>query len=89
MSEQLKSNFTFSDLPRQEQLRAWIFLYGPSFSEIARQIGVTPKSAIALCKAETAPPYRVEQLKSLGLPEDLLPEPKYIVPGPKPKRREG
>jgi hypothetical protein len=82
----LTTNFNLTDAPRQDQLRAWIFLYGPSFSAMAREMGITPKAVIDLCKAETAPPPRVEQLKALGLPENLLPEGRYTPPGPSGKR---
>ena len=80
------SNFTLTFSTRQQALRAHLAVYGPKYTELAREMDISVRTVTELCQRETASPFRVEQMKELGIPEELLPIPVYSKPGPKPNR---
>ncbi len=84
------SNFTLTFSTRQQALRAHLAVYGPKYTELAKKLDIAIRTATDLCQRETASPHRVEQMKELGIPEELLPLPMHPKPGPKsfPKSQE-
>lgn len=83
---ELPSNFTLIFPTRQQALRAHLAVYGPKYTELAKELDISVRTATELCQRETAAPLRVEQMKELGIPEELLPTPVYVKPGRKPNR---
>lgn len=82
------TSITYEELTRQERLFIWLRRNGMKQAEIARALGVGGMAINRMLNKETAPAYRVEQLRELGIPAGLLPRPLNIKPGPKP-RNEG
>lgn len=75
-----------SEPSRQDKLKGWLTSHRLTYADIGNKVGMVASSVFLMLRKETARPERVEQLKALGIPEELLPVPKYIPPGPKPKR---
>ncbi len=85
MADQFTSNFTRTALSRQARLRGWLMDQGLTLSEVSRRMGISIRGASLLCRAETVPIHRREQLRALGIPDELLPEGHVVRFGPKPK----
>ena len=76
-------------LTRQEQLEIWLKRNKTTYAALARCLGMTRQGTRNLLKSETAPSDRVTQLRTVvidgqRIPEELLPLPLDIKPGPKP-----
>ncbi len=76
-------------LTRQEQLEIWLKRNKTSYAALARCIGMTRQGMRNLLHGDTAPSDRVTQLRAVvidgqRIPEELLPSPLYLKPGPKP-----
>lgn len=71
------------DLTRQDMLLIWLKRQGKTQADIARALEVGKVSVSRWMRAETIPVRRHEQLVQLGIPENLLPAPLDITPGPK------
>ncbi len=84
----LTSKITLTKITRQDKLRIWLLIKKITFQNISNFLGIAVSNARQLCLAETAPPFRVEQLKNFGIPEELLPEARYVPSGPKPKPKK-
>lgn len=69
----LEKDFNQNSMTRQELLLAWMRRNGLSASEMGRRMGVSAVYCWKLVKCERAPVMRVEQLKSMGIPDHLLP----------------
>ena len=80
---QLTANLIFTNVSRQDKLKIWLDLSGISYAKLAEMLVVEPSVARRLCKGDSVSPYRWSQLLSVGIPEELLPESKFIPPGPK------
>lgn len=76
------------DITRKDMLCIWLKRNGRTQADIARALEVGEISVSRWMKADTIPSKRHEQLVKLGIPQELLPEPVDIVPGPK-KRKAG
>ena len=70
---------------RVSKLHAWMRQGGVRFGKIGQSISCTEATARRLLTSDTAPSYRVHQLREAGIPEELLPAPLDIPPGPKPR----
>lgn len=73
------------DLTRQDRLHLWVRKSPWSQNDLARQIGVRPITISRWLRADRLPSWRVQQLRDLGIPEDLLPLAEDVSPGPKPR----
>lgn len=76
-------------LTRQEQLEVWLKRNKASYAALARCLGMTRQGMRNLLNGDTAPSDRVAQLRAVvidgqRIPEELLPVPLDIKPGPKP-----
>ena len=80
---QLTSNLIFTNVSRQDKLKIWLDLSGISYAKLAEIMMVESSVARRLCKGDSVSPYRWSQLQAVGIPEELLPESKFIPPGPK------
>lgn len=74
---------------RKDKLKGWLLAHRLTHAMIGASLGMATSSVCLMLQKETARPERVEGLKALGIPAEFLPVPKYIPPGPKPRRREG
>lgn len=77
-------NLTDTQYRRQALLYLWLRENRVSLASLARQIGVSQVSVSKWVQAESIPTKRLEQLKQLGIPEELLPKGVDIPTGPKP-----
>ena len=77
-----------SEPTRKDKLKGWLCTNRLTYAEIGAHIGLAASSLAIILNGDTARPERVAQLRELGIPEELLPEPLYIPPGPKRKARE-
>lgn len=71
------------DIKRQDMLLLWLKRQGISQAAIARALEVGEVSVSRWIRAQNIPSKRHEQLVKLGIPEELLPEPLDVTPGPK------
>lgn len=76
-----QSNFTLTDLTRQETLTIWLRRAGLTPQKIAEQTGVRPGAVYGSLEKATIQPYRHDQLVKLGIPANLLPKPVYKAGG--------
>jgi transcriptional regulator with XRE-family HTH domain len=67
---------------RQATLQAWLAYHGIAKKDLARELDVHPSMITRIIKGERAPRQRLEQLKALGIPEELLPAPSRPVGRP-------
>lgn len=70
---------------RQERLKLWLWSNNVPQAEIARRLGVAKSSVGYWIRRDFLSAQRVEQLRELGIPEDLLPCARDIPSGPRPK----
>lgn len=80
-------NITQIDLTRQDRLLIWLRRNGISQTDIARALDVGKVAVSRWMRVETLPVRRHQQLVKFGIPEDLLPTPLDITPGPKRKSK--
>jgi len=83
--DELAHQVTYLDLTRQERLEIWMRRKGLTYTKIGQQLGVAKWAASRMLQAETMPPHHHKRLAGHVIPLDLLPEPVYQKPGPKPK----
>ena len=69
-------NFNLSSLTRQQRFEMWKSLSKKTYCGLAKKMGVSHVAVRNFCLSESAPPERVEQLRLLGVPQDLLPTPR-------------
>ncbi len=80
-----------SILSEQEKVRkrkVWLRQNGWTFERLSQLLNMSRGCAFGAIGKSHARPELVERLRTTGLPEDLLPEARYVRPGPKPKRAE-
>lgn len=82
----MRKNITFDcnpkNLTRQQRFLMWKAVSKASYAALSRCMGVSHVSVRNWCLGTVpAPADRVKQLKELGVPGDLLPEPS-TGPGP-------
>ena len=70
---------------RLTSLREWMSSHDITFKAVGEHLDVTGNGARTLLHRNTIPTKRHEQLRSLGFPHDLLPEPCDKKTGPRPK----
>ena len=70
---------------RKDKLKGWLCANRLTYAKIGARLGLAASSLSLILNGNTARPERVAQLRELGIPEELLPEPLYIPPGPKRK----
>lgn len=70
---------------RQEALLLWMRRTSQTYVRLAGEMGLTGNAVSKLLSQETMPTHRHRQLLDLGVPEELLPQPMDIKPGPKPR----
>jgi hypothetical protein len=75
---------TSIELTRQERLLVWMNRNGITFSALGKLMGITGVNARRRLESDTIPPPHYESWSKI-IPADLLPESKYLKPGPKPK----
>ena len=63
-------------LTRQEKLKIWLMTNGISQRWLANQLGITQQALSMILKGLRSPKKRINQLVELGVPRELLPEPK-------------
>ncbi|MCF8104338.1 MAG: helix-turn-helix transcriptional regulator [Desulfohalobiaceae bacterium] len=61
---------------RQARLNAWLSLHGIAKNELARKTGFSPSYISFLLNGKRRHPDALQKLIDLGIPEELLPEPK-------------
>ncbi len=76
-------------LSRQEALRVWMARNNLTFTEMGRRMDVTANNVSKQCDQDTMPVHRHEQLREMGVPEELLPVALDLKPGPKPRTLHG
>ena len=79
----IASNLTLVN--RQEALLLWMHRAGQTYTRMGAALDVTPNAVSKLLGNETIPVQRHKQFLALGVPEELLPQPLDIKPGPKPR----
>ena len=72
---------------RIDNLKAWFAVRRVTQAELARMMGMSELHLNKLINRDYATPQRVEQLRTLGVPEDLLPEARERRPGRKPRTK--
>ena len=80
-------SFMLPEPTRKDKLKGWLCAHRLTYAGIGAQLGMAAASVFHIFNSDTARPERVEQLRSLGIPEDLLPAPHYTPPGPKPREK--
>lgn len=70
---------------RQEALLLWKTRTGQTYERLGGSIGLSGNAVSKLLGQETMPTHRHRQLLALGVPEELLPRPLDLKPGPKPR----
>ena len=74
-------NIILPEPSRIDKLKGWLRTYRYTLNDVAKHMDLTARGVLLIINAETARPERVKQLKTLGVPEELLPEARYITPG--------
>lgn len=71
---------------RVRVLNAYLAFYGVTTNMLAGWVGVDPSLISKIKAGREAPRTRIEELKALGVPANLLPEPREPArPGPRPR----
>lgn len=68
---------------RQELLQLWLKRNGIQQGDIASALNTGKNTVSRWLRAETIPSWRHQQLQVFGIPQELLPTPLDIAPGPK------
>ena len=76
-----------SEPTRKDKLKGWLCAHRLTYADIGAQLGMVASSVALILNSDTARPERVDQLRDLGIPEEYLPAPLYVPPGPKPKAK--
>lgn len=63
-------------IDRERALRAWLVYHDLDMHTIASSMRVAHSTVTRLVKRERASRRRIEQLRGLGIPTELLPKPK-------------
>lgn len=72
---------------RIAELNAWFARMRLKKADVAAEMGIHPSMLSRIISGDRAPIKRIEQLKSLGVPDELLPQAKG-PPGRPRKKRE-
>lgn len=75
-----------NDLTRQESLYIWLRRNKIKGKDIAEKLGCSPNIVSRWLRSDRLPSWRVSQLRTLGIPDELLPRAEDIPSGPKPKK---
>ena len=72
---------------RQQALREWMTENEHTFQAYSEALGISRWGVVRLLKQERMPVRRFKQLVSAfpEIPHELLPKPKNVMTGPKPK----
>lgn len=76
---------TDANAARYERLRAWMREHEITFTALGEQLGLRYSGARRVCLGETCPSRHHGKMLKLGFPAELLPAPKDLPAGPKPK----
>lgn len=68
---------------RQELLQLWLKRKGIQQGDIASALNTGKNTVSRWLRAETIPTWRHQQMLDFGIPQELLPTPLDIAPGPK------
>lgn len=68
---------------RQESLLLWLKRNCIQQGDIASALNIGKNTVSRWLRAETIPSWRYQQLLDFGIPQELLPKPLDIAPGPK------
>jgi len=71
---------------RRQALKIWLFANGLSVSALARMLGITPGALQQSLGRDRMPVRNHQVLVGAGIPVHLLPHPKDVRPGPRPKK---
>ncbi len=71
---------------RIDNIKAWLSARHLTHADVGQALGITAAAVTKMLNNDHARPERVAQLREIGIPEDLLPEARYITPGRKPKK---
>ncbi len=80
-----------SALSREERLvrlKIWMLEHGYKSKDLAREIGVSPSMLTRILAGERSPRSRLDSLKRLGVPAELLPPPSSGKVG-RPRKASG
>ena len=61
---------------RQARCNAWLAERGVTKADLARELGVSVGYIYHIIVGNKRPPHMIERLHQLGIPRELLPEPK-------------
>lgn len=82
----MNNDATPSPPSRQDRLSAWLYENELTLPKIGEALEIKhPASVHRLLAAEHIRPERHAALLKMGIPEELLPESKYVRSGPKPR----
>ncbi len=59
---------------RIDKLKGWLRMHRITYAKLAAQMGMSELRLGKIINRDYAMPHRVEQLRALGVPEELLPE---------------
>ena len=77
-------------IPRQQRLNAWLVERGITRQQLAEATGLSASFIGKVFSGQKTPKKRIDQLVSMGIPADLLPNPTTPKKrGPKPKNQHG
>ena len=70
---------------RKEKIFAWMRANGHTYESIGQSLGITGTGVSLMFTRATIPTRRYNQLRTVGVPPQLLPPAKDIPTGPKPR----
>lgn len=73
---------------RIASMLAWMQNQTPkrTYTSVAEEMGMSTCGVSQMLRKSTISPHRHNALLKLGFPPEILPEPLFIPPGPKPQR---
>ncbi|MEL7638229.1 MAG: helix-turn-helix transcriptional regulator [Solidesulfovibrio sp.] len=75
---------------RQDRCRAWLVERRIVFKDLAADAGMSKTTLSNIIAGRRATPQHIQKLIALGVPAELLPEPRMPAkPGPKRRARSG
>ena len=81
----METPHTLTAQERKEMIFAWMRAYGLSYFCIGQSLGITGTGVSLMFTRATIPTRRYNQLRTVGVPPQLLPPAKDIPTGPKPR----
>jgi len=70
---------------RYKRLLLWMYERDITFFSLAEKLGVSDGCVRSACQGEYCPTRHHEKMIALGIPAELLPDPRDLKRGPKPK----